>query len=146
MTNRLTQAHAQNGETTIAVQQHETDSPLLPIEHIERLNQISPDHVRWLLDQTKAEAEHRRRQESRINIFVFLERIGGLFCAAGTGLSGMVGGAYGALHGEPWAGVSIASFTITTLAVAFIYGRRGKATKSDVQASAAAAATPKKGK
>ena len=64
--NTLTQAHARNGDMTVAVQQHDTDSPLLPIEHIERLNQINPDHVKWLLDQTQAEAEHRRVQESRI--------------------------------------------------------------------------------
>jgi uncharacterized membrane protein len=111
---------------TVAVQQHDTDSPLLPIEHIERLNQINPDHVKWLLDQTQAEAEHRRVQESRINVFVFIERVGGLIFAAVTGLSGMVGGAYVVLHGSPWAGVSIATATIGTLAVAFIYGRKGK--------------------
>lgn len=35
--NTLTQAHARNGDMTVAVQQHDTDSPLLPIEHIERL-------------------------------------------------------------------------------------------------------------
>ncbi|WP_145964071.1 hypothetical protein [Chromobacterium phragmitis] len=126
MSSKVTQARAQNGDLSVAVQHHETDSPLLPVDQLERLNQIDPNLVRWVVDQTQAEAEHRRREHSKTNIFIFIERMGGLIGAAVIGLSGMLGGSYVSLHGQPWAGASIAGVTIGTLAVAFITGRKPK--------------------
>lgn len=47
------------------VQNQEIDTPVLPVEHMERLHQFRPDIVDWILKQTENEAADRdkRRQE-----------------------------------------------------------------------------------
>ena len=40
----------------ITHQQQETDSPIIPVEQIERLHVLKPDAVEWVLQQTEREA------------------------------------------------------------------------------------------
>jgi uncharacterized membrane protein len=110
----------------LTVQQHETDSPVIPIAQIEQLHQFRPDLVDWVFTQTQIEAEHRRSEVRRVNKFVFIERIIGQVFALLIGMAGVIGGVYAAINGQAWAGGTIASLAITGLAVVFLTGRRGK--------------------
>ena len=107
----------------MVVQDNHSDAPLIPISGIERLHAIRPDKVDWIFEQTQIEADNRRHEQSRINIFVFIERIGGILAAMCIGICGIVGGIYAALQGHDWLGGVVATATIGTLAVAFL--RRG---------------------
>ena len=128
---KQTQIRAHNnsrGDSTITAQHTSTDAPLIPVGEVERLSAINPAFAQFIFDQTRLEAEHRRHiqlsetlEQSRINGFIFTERIAGVIAAVLVGVGGMVGGVYAVTLGHDWAGVSIAGVTIGTLAVAFIY-------------------------
>lgn len=119
-----TKANVKNQHGELTVQQSETDTPILPIDQLERAQQFRPDIVDFILQQTKIEAEHRRIETTRVNTFIFIERTAGQLFALFVGICGIGGGAYVSLKGEPWAGVSISTAAITGLAVAFILGRK----------------------
>jgi hypothetical protein len=121
---RATIARAKSPTHELSVQQHESDSPLLPVAQLERLHEFRPDLVDWVIQQTQIEAEHRRRIDTRVNRYVFTERMAGQILAFVLGVSGVGGGGYIALNGQPWAGVAIASAMITCLAVAFLTGKK----------------------
>ena len=48
---------------SITLHEHNTDSPLIPIQVYETMHSIRPDWVDEMWDQTKQEAEHRRKIE-----------------------------------------------------------------------------------
>lgn len=125
---RSHQVQAKNNKgDELAITTHDTDSPLLPVAQLEKLHQFRPDLVDFVVEQTKAEAEFRRRTSDRINAYIFLERFFGTFCALAVGICGIVGGGYVGLHGEPVLGGTIASVALGTLAVAFISKNQAKA-------------------
>jgi F0F1-type ATP synthase membrane subunit c/vacuolar-type H+-ATPase subunit K len=109
-----------NSGSELVVQDNRSDAPLLPIDGIERLHQIRPDRVDWVFDQTELEADGRRKEQRRINTFVFAERIAAIAAALLMGLSGILGGIYAGFSGHAWLGGTIATATIGTLAVAFL--------------------------
>ncbi|WP_147310618.1 hypothetical protein [Cupriavidus taiwanensis] len=113
-----------NGELTL--QQHETDSPIIPVAQLQQLHTFKPEAVDWVIEQTQIEAETRRAEGRRINTLVFVERLLGQIFALAIGLAGVAGGSYVAVHGQPWAGATIATASLTGLAVVFLTGRRGK--------------------
>lgn len=125
MANRSTTAKV-NRHNELTLQQNETDSPIIPIAHLERLQAFKPEAVDWILNQTQIEAEHRRREGKRVNTLIFTERLIGQIFALLIGLSGIGAGGYVALQGQPAAGGTIASFAITGLAVVFLTGRNKK--------------------
>lgn len=53
---RQTTAHVKGRSGEMVVQDNHSDAPLLPIAALERLHQIRPDRVDWVLDQTQIEA------------------------------------------------------------------------------------------
>ena len=110
-------------------QQHETDSPIIPVAQMERLHAFKPDAVDWIISQTQIEAEYRRSETKRTNTFVFIEHIVGQVFALIIGLGGILAGTHLALDGEPVAGGTIASIALTGLAVVFLTGRKSKPTK-----------------
>lgn len=110
----------------LTLQQHETDSPIIPVPHLERLHAFKPEAVDWVITQTQIEAEHRRREHKRVNTFLFIERTIGQIFALLIGIAGIGGGSYVALHGEPGAGGTIAGLAITGLAAVFLVGRGKK--------------------
>lgn len=114
----------QDGELT--VQQHETDSPIIPVGQLAQLQEFKPEAVDWVLQQTQVEAEVRRSEARRVNTFIFIERLIGQVFAFLIGLAGICGGGYVALHGQAWAGGTIASLAITGLAVVFLTGKAKK--------------------
>ncbi|RSE17253.1 putative membrane protein [Acinetobacter johnsonii] len=120
--NKRVAVGARNGKgDELQVHHQESDSPIVYTNELEKLHTFRPDLVDWVVKMTTDEAEERRKQTSRTNKFIFAERVLGQFFAGGIGLCGIVGGGYVALNGAAAAGATIASVTIGTLAVSFIF-------------------------
>jgi hypothetical protein len=115
------QAKTNGGELTLS--QHSTDSPILPTAQLERLHSFRPDKVDWVFDQTQQEAEHRRTQDRRVNVFIFVERIVGQVFGLLVALAGLAAAAYMATHGAPTAGAVVGGTTLVSMVTAFIVGR-----------------------
>ncbi|WP_294089515.1 hypothetical protein [uncultured Actinobacillus sp.] len=115
-----TQIKARNANSEIHLSHSQVDTPLLDVNSIERLQQFRPDIVDFVVEQTKLEAEHRRKSDSKIINFTFIERIGALLLGALIGVGSVAGSIYAALLGfETLAGI-IASVGLGSLAVAFL--------------------------
>jgi len=123
---KTTTANVRNRHGDLTVQHHETDSPLLPVAQLEHLHQFKPDAVDFVISQTKIEADYRRAETHRLNTLVFVERVIGQLFALLIGLSGIFSGAYVAVNGQPTAGATIASLSLTGLAVVFLKGKMSK--------------------
>ena len=124
MANRSTQAQVKRKDGHhLSIQQQETDSPILPVAQLEQLQTFKPDAVDWIISQTQVEAEHRRKQDNRVNLFTFIEHLLGQLFAFLIGIAGVVGGVYASVNGQPTAGGVIASAALTGLAVVFLTGR-----------------------
>lgn len=86
--NKSTTAKVDRRSGDLTLQQHETDSPILPLAHIERLQQFRPDIVDFIVAETGKEAADRRDETRKHNTRVFIERMlgqvlaAGMFCAA----------------------------------------------------------------
>lgn len=93
---------------------------MLPMDHLERFTAFKPEGVDFILDQTRVEADHRRKQGSRVNTLIFLERMIGQFFALVMGLSGIFGGIYAATQGHEAVGITVSTVSIGTLAVVFV--------------------------
>lgn len=127
MGNRHTNAKVtqkKGGDSELTLSQQETDSPILPVAQLERLSLFKPDAVDWIISQTQIEAEHRRKETSRVNGFIFAEHLIGQIFALIIGVSGIGAGSWVAVSGQPWAGGTIATAAITGLAVVFLTGRK----------------------
>lgn len=127
MANRHTNAKVtqrKDGNRELTLSEHETDSPIIPVAQLERLQVFKPDAVDWVISQTQIEAEHRRKETSRINGFIFAEHIIGQVFALIIGIGGIGAGSWVAISGQPWAGGIIATASITGLAVVFLTGRK----------------------
>jgi hypothetical protein len=124
VTNRQTTAHVKSkAGDELVVQDNHSDSPLIPIASIERLHLVRPDRVDWVFEQTQLESESRRKERSRTNTFIFIERMVGVVAALMIGICGILGGIYAALQGHDWIGGIVATVTIGTLAVNFLAKR-----------------------
>lgn len=127
MASKAVRAHAtnKNGDQ-LTVHAQETDALVLPVPQLEHLHQFRPDLVDFVIEETRLEARHRREQDSKINTFIFVERIFGQLGAITVAVLGVGGGVYAGIHGEPALGGTIATITIGTLAVAFISRNKPK--------------------
>ena len=127
MANRHTNArvtHKRGGDQELTLSQQETDSPIIPVAQLEQLSLFKPEAVDWVISQTQIEAEHRRKETSRINGFIFFEHLIGQIFALIIGIGGIGAGSWVAINGQPWAGGMIATASITGLAVVFLTGRK----------------------
>lgn len=114
-------AMAQRGEeAAMLLKNHDTDSPTLPVEEMEKLHSFRPDVIDWILDQTKIEAENRRALKKEMTTRLLSERRMGQVLGFLIGIAGVIGGAYVAVNGSATAGGIIATSAICTLAVAFL--------------------------
>jgi uncharacterized membrane protein len=127
MASKHTQVRAKSGE--LAVSSTTTDSPLLPIEQIERLQQILPNRVDWVFDQTQIESEERRKELKRINTMVFIERIAGLIFALVIAIVGLGAATYLAMNGHETPASIIGGTTLVSLVTAFIAGKKSDSKK-----------------
>ncbi|PTQ89139.1 hypothetical protein [Agitococcus lubricus] len=124
MANKQTTAHLKDKDGEILLQQNATDSPLIPINQLERLHNFRPDLVDWVIQQTQIEAEHRRHTVKIVNRSVFIERVFGQFCALSLGLAAIIGGVYAAINGAETAGGIIATAGVGGLAAVFLTGKK----------------------
>lgn len=102
------------------VQHTSTDSPILPAASLAQLKEIDPSLVNFVVDETAKEAAHRRKQESRINVFILVEKlsgvlIGGLLAFFVFGLGG-----YLILKGHDTAGVAICGAGLAAIVALFV--------------------------
>ena len=121
MANRQTQVKARSvtGEEVHLLEQR-TDSPLVDTQALEKLNNIRPDLVDWVIEQTTKEAEYRRTEVHRINSFEFFERIGGLILSVVICISGIIGSIVAFSYGSERLGIVLAIATIATLAAGYL--------------------------
>ena len=122
------QTHSKTGHQ-VKLQHTTTDSPILPAENLRQLSAIDPSLVQWVINQTELEAEHRRKQESRINVFVFTERLSGIAAGTFVALFGLALGGYLILNGHDWAGLGISGVSLTTIVSILV--TRKKVTSDD---------------
>lgn len=119
-----TQIKAKNANSEISLSHSQVDSPLFDVNALERLQQFRPDIVDFVVEQTKIEAEYRRKQDNKVINFTFTERIGALILGALIGVGSIVGSIYAAIQGFEVLATSIATVGLGSLAVAFL--RRDK--------------------
>lgn len=128
MANRSIKAEAKSKTgDQLTVHSQDSDALILPVPQLQALHDFRPDLVDLVVQETRLEAAHRRKQEARINVFVFVERLLGQLAAIALAVLGISGGIYAALQGQPWLGGVIVTATIGTLAVTFV--RRSKSGK-----------------
>ena len=66
MANKNTRVEARNPQgNELRVSHTELDSPVLDVNALERLHQFRPDIVDFVIEQTRAEAENRRKLEKK---------------------------------------------------------------------------------
>jgi len=119
------QAQNKDGQN-LSFQHTTTDSPLLPAENLRQLHAINPELVTWVITQTEQEAGHRRRQESRINWFILVERMSGVIAGAGVAIFGLSAGTYLILRGHDMAGVGISGVGLASIVSVLVARRGGK--------------------
>jgi hypothetical protein len=126
MANNQTRVNAKQGGD-LAIHSTTTDSPLLPIEQIERLQQLVPHRVEWVFDQTTKEADARRGENHRINTFVFLEFLIGQIFGFLIAVAGLGAAVYCAMLGQSVVAAVIGGTTVVGLTLAFITGKKPRA-------------------
>lgn len=125
MATKNTQVKAKNATgNEIHLSHSQTDSPILDVYSLERLHQFRPDIVDFVIEQTKKEAESRRKREVKIDRFTFSERMMALFLAMLMATGGICGSIYAATLGYEKLSWIIASTCIGSLAIAFLKRNR----------------------
>ncbi len=117
--------HAKSEHNELTVQDHESDAPVVPIAQLERLHNFRPDRVDWIFQQTELEAQARRKESHRVNTFIFIERIMGMFFGFALACIGLAGSIWLASEGKEIA-AGIGGATLATLVSVFILRNRTK--------------------
>lgn len=112
------------GTRELAATSTTTDAPLLPLEQIERLAQLRPDKVDWVFEQTQIESKHRREETSKINTYIFIERLAGLVFALLIAVLGLSLATYLAMNGKEIVAGIIGGTTLVGLVTTFIVGKK----------------------
>jgi len=105
---------------------HDSDAPLLPMSQIERLQQICPERVPWLFDETQKEGDFRRAETTRINWMVFAERMIGQIAGLVIGCVSLWVSYLLAMSGHDWVAAVIGGTTVVGLVSAFVIGVKKK--------------------
>lgn len=116
--------HLKARPNEITVSHSQVDTPLLDVNAIERFQSFRPDIVDFIIEETRKESESRRKNEARVNQYIFIEKLGGLFLAVFVACCGIFGSLYVAERGFEKLSWIIASACIGSLAVALL--RRDK--------------------
>lgn len=121
MASKNTQVRARGATgDEVQVSHSQTDSPIIDVASLEKLQSFRPDIVDFVIEQTKAEAEYRRQENKRINTFTFIEHMGGIVLAGMVCMVGVFGSVYAANQGHERLAIAIALSCIGTLAVAYL--------------------------
>ena len=84
--NTAIQARNKDVELQIALQHR--DTPLPPVEDMERLHRLNPEYAKWVLDVLSDEAVARRERQNRVDGYQHKEKMWRIF---GATLSIIVG-------------------------------------------------------
>lgn len=121
MSNGHTRVQATNRDGgQLSVSHTTTDSPILPAANLQQLQQIDPSLVQWVVKQTEAESEFRRKETHRINGFVFAERISGVIVGGVVAVAGLVVSAYVAIQGHEWVAGVIGGATLVAIVTVIV--------------------------
>ncbi len=121
---RSTTTQLRDKDKHLTVAQHESDAPILPMAQIERLNQICPERVPWVFDETTKEGNFRRSETTKINWFVFVERTLGIVSGLAIGCTALYTSYHLAMAGHDWVAAIIGGTTVVGLVSTFLL-RRG---------------------
>lgn len=124
MSNRQTRVDSKRGDSHLAITQHETDSPLIPVAQIEQLHAFAPERVQWVFDQTEREAECRRTREARLDTMIFAERMIGQVAAVVMCTAALVAAYWLGMAGKEIAAAAIGTTAVVGLATAFLSNRK----------------------
>lgn len=102
------------------------DSPILPVEQLDALRKIKPGAVDWIIEQTQAEAEHRRAEQVRVNNLIFVEHLFAQAAALIVGVAGIGGGVWLVTQGQTWPGVAIAAVVMVALTVVQVSAKKSR--------------------
>jgi hypothetical protein len=118
-----THVKAQNTQgSSLQVTQHESDSPVLPISQLKELHDFRPDLVDWVCQQPENEALARRKRTHRVDSFILIERLSGLFCGTLLSMIGLGIAAYLAIHDQSIVAGVIGSTTLIGLVTVLVRG------------------------
>lgn len=121
MANNQTNLRAVNPDgQTFHVQHTSTDSPILPAANLLQLHQIDPSLVDFVVAETGKEAAHRRKQDARINTFIFCEKLSGVLIGGALAFFVFALGGYLILHGHDTAGVTICGAGLVSIVALFV--------------------------
>lgn len=121
MANNHTNLQATNSDGhTVSVQHTQTDSPILPAANLAELQRIDPSLVPFVMEQTRLEAEWRRKSTGRLNMYVFIERISGVLVGAVIAIFVFAIAGYLILQGHDWAGVGICGSALVAIVGIFV--------------------------
>lgn len=98
----------------------ESDAPILPAPNIEHLQRIDPRLVDLVIEQTKAEADYRRTQSARVNLFIFIERMSGVVAGTIIAGAGIFTSAYLILQGHEVSGAAIGGSTLVAIVTVLV--------------------------
>lgn len=87
---------------------------------LEQLQKIDPALVEWVVTQTRVEADFRRTETSRVNRFIFTERISGVIAGALVATLGLCVSAYTAINGHDWVAGIIGGATLVTIVTVLV--------------------------
>jgi uncharacterized membrane protein len=126
MSNGQTKVHATDKDGgQLSVSHTTTDSPLLPAANLEQLQRIDPTLVSFVVEQTEKEAAHRRAETSKINTFVFIERVSGVVVGGLVAAFGLAVAAYVAINGHETAACIIGGTTLAAIVAVIVTRKLG---------------------
>ena len=128
---RSTTAQVKNKDFTVALAQHDTDAPVLPMDQIERLKEILPDKVDWVFIEAAKEGTFRRDETRRVNTFVALERLGGILVGFLIGCVALFISGFLAIKGHDTVAAIVGGTTVIGLVTAFATGQRKPSTNAN---------------
>jgi len=86
--------------------------------------------VTWVVKETEIEATHRRTETSKINTFIFIERMSGVIAGALVAIFGLGASAYLVLQGHDVAGASLGGVTLASIVAVLVSHNKKSDTES----------------
>lgn len=139
MANNQTRIQAVNPDgQTLHVQHTSSDSPILPVASLAQLKEIDPELVNFVVEETAKEASHRRQQNSRINTFIFVEKLSGVVAGLILALAVFFLGGYLIMNGHDTAGTTLCTVNLVAIVALFVNRQNNLTDKQNARAAAAA--------
>lgn len=142
MANHHTNLQSTNSEgNQVSVQHTSTDSPILPAANLEQLKLIDPSLIPFVVEQTKLEAAARRKSNSQVNLYIFIEKISGVIVGGLVAIIVFLIGGYLVLQGHDAAGVGICGTALGTIIAVLV--NKGMSSSKTTSPPAAPARKPR---